>query len=182
MQSAGKASGFGAVLKGLKAAPYYWGGICALILTDQIVKLWMLAEVFSPPRIIAVTSFFNLVPVWNRGISFGLFATYPDLVRLATILIAIFVVIWLARQFLHYPPLVKLAAAGIIAGAIGNMIDRIVYGMVVDFLDFHLAGKHWPAFNIADMAISCGVFLWVCAILTGRDRMPADEASDTTTQ
>lgn len=181
MHSTGK-SPFRTVLSWITAAPYHWGGMCALILTDQLLKLWVLAELFSPPRVIPVTSFFNLVPVWNKGISFGLLATHPDLVRFATIIIAILVVIWLARHMQLYPPLVKLAAAGIIAGAIGNMIDRIAYGMVVDFLDFHLAGMHWPAFNIADMAISCGVFLWVCAILTGRDRMPSDEASDTKTQ
>ena len=165
----------------LTAAPYHWVAILLIVSVDQLTKLWMVRELFSPPRMIEVTGFFNLVPVWNRGISFGLFATQPEIVRLGTIALAIIVVIWLVRHFHQYPSLVRFAASGIIAGAIGNMIDRIAYGMVVDFLDFHLAGFHWPAFNVADMAISVGVFLWVCAILTGRDRLPADSTSDTTT-
>lgn len=148
-----------------------WALICGLILTDQLVKQIMLDWVFTPPKQIIVTSFFNLVPVWNKGISFGLLADYPNLVRYGTIILGILVIIWLARQFTHNPLILRIAGGAIIAGAAGNVIDRIIYGQVIDFLDFHLGEMHWPAFNVADIAISIGVFLWICAILTGRDRL-----------
>lgn len=166
----------------LGAGRRLWFFILILVGLDQISKQWMLNLVFTPPRIIEVTNFFNLVPVWNRGISFGFFSNHPEFVRFATIILAGIVIGFLARQLKRYPLLLKFAASAIIAGAAGNMIDRVVYGRVVDFLDFHLVGYHWPAFNIADVAISIGVFLWICAIVSGRDNMPSDEVSDTTTK
>lgn len=163
---------------------WLWLAILFIISLDQLSKQWMLALIFTPPRVIELTSFFNLAPVWNRGISFGLFASYPGFVRIATIILAAIVIIFLAWQMKRFPVLLKFASIGIIAGAAGNMIDRLVFGKVVDFLDFHFAHYHWPAFNIADMAISVGVFLWICAILLGRDNIgddvPAKTGDDTT--
>lgn len=149
---------------------WLWGVIIALIAADQISKQIMLDLVFMPPQVIMVTGFFNLVPVWNPGISFGLFADQPGLVRWGTSGLAGFIFIWLARQLSDFPPILRLAAAGVMAGGVGNMIDRILYGKVVDFIDLHIAGYHWPAFNLADSAISIGVLLWIYAIVTGRDK------------
>ncbi|MDX2073289.1 MAG: signal peptidase II [Alphaproteobacteria bacterium] len=127
------------------------------LLLDQASKWWALDVVglaSRPP--IEVTGFFNLVLVWNHGISFGMLSGH----RLPLVLIALALVIvavllkWLASA--HN----RLMVAGIglvIGGALGNVIDRARFGAVADFLDFHLYGMHWPAFNIADSAIFMGV-------------------------
>ena len=105
-----------------------------------------------------VTSFFNIVLIYNRGMSFGLFngggglnAALFSLVAAAIVAVLIY---WLSR--VESPPL-AVAIGLIIGGAIGNVIDRIRFGAVVDFLDFHVGFWHWPAFNVADSAICIGV-------------------------
>ena len=151
----------------------FLGLVIALFIADLITKQWMLSLVFEPPRVIEITPFFNLVPVWNSGVSFGLLAEYAYLVGFAIPLIALVVVIWLWRQL----PLLGAAgqyAAGFIAGgAAGNVLDRLRFGKVVDFLDFHLYGYHWPAFNLADISIFLGVALWLYeAFISTRNKAP----------
>jgi len=105
-----------------------------------------------------VTSFFNLTLTYNRGISFGLFnggAGLNALVfSLAAAAIVAALVFWLSRV---ESPFLAVAIGLIIGGAAGNVIDRIRFGAVVDFLDFHVGALHWPAFNAADSAICIGV-------------------------
>ena len=113
-------------------------------------------------RPLEVTSFFNLVLVWNPGISFGMFRGAPEWGRwalvLGTLLIAAGLVYWLRRE----PRLLsRLAIWAILAGAVGNLMDRLRFGAVVDFLDLHAFGYHWPAFNVADSAIVCGAALLI---------------------
>jgi signal peptidase II len=105
-----------------------------------------------------ITSFFNIVLIYNRGMSFGLFngagglnALLFSLVAAAIVTVLIY---WLSRV---ESPLLVVAIGLIIGGAIGNVIDRIRLGAVVDFLDFHAGSWHWPAFNVADSAICIGV-------------------------
>ena len=110
----------------------------------------------SPPRIIEVTSFFNLVPVWNTGISFGLLGDSETsrwvLVALALVIVVVLVV-WLVRAGAG---IVVFALVLVIGGALSNVIDRVFYGAVIDFIDIHAFGFHWPAFNLADMSIVVG--------------------------
>ena len=105
-----------------------------------------------------VTSFFNIVLIYNRGMSFGLFNGAGGLNALVFSLVAAAIVTvliyWLSRV---ESPLLAVAIGLIIGGAIGNVIDRIRLGAVVDFLDFHIGSWHWPAFNVADSAICVGV-------------------------
>jgi signal peptidase II len=105
-----------------------------------------------------VTSFFNIVLIYNRGMSFGLFNSSGGLNALLFSLVAAAIVAvliyWLSRV---ESPLLAVAIGLIIGGAIGNVIDRIRFGAVVDFLDFHVGFWHWPAFNVADSAICVGV-------------------------
>jgi len=105
-----------------------------------------------------VTSFFNLALTYNRGISFGLFnggAGLNALVfSLAAAAIVAVLIFWLSRVG---SPFLAVAIGLIIGGAVGNVIDRIRLGAVVDFLDFHAGYLHWPAFNVADSAICIGV-------------------------
>lgn len=126
---------------------------------DQATK-WMALASLRPYEPIEVTPFFNLVLVWNRGVSFGLLANVGDhgpwLLTLLTAAIAAFLIVWLYRET---RPLTRMALWLVLAGAAGNVIDRIRFGAVVDYLDFHALGYHWPAFNVADSAIVVGAGL-----------------------
>ena len=147
---------------------------CILAL-DQITKT--IAVSAFAGKVIEVLPFFNLVLVWNRGISFGLFNQHSAygpylLIALALVIIAFFVT-WLRKT--DHPPL-QIAMCAVIAGALGNVIDRVIYGAVVDFLDFHAFGYHWPAFNIADSAVVLGIaFILADSIFFERKREKKDE-------
>jgi len=118
---------------------------------------------FAPPRLpfhaIEVFPFFNLVMVWNEGVSFGLFSSDAGMGRIILIaLSAIACIAFITWLFFTKSRVQSLAITMVIGGAIGNMLDRIRFGGVIDFLDFHIGGMHYPAFNIADSAIVIGVF------------------------
>lgn len=146
--------------------------IAGLILADQLSKWAILEGVFAIPFLgvpfgafpwappVEVTGFFNLVTVWNRGVSFGILANDHALgpYLLSGLAVTISAVLaWLLRR--AETRFLALAYAVVIGGALGNVIDRLRFGAVFDFLDFHVAGWHWPAFNIADSAIVIGVGL-----------------------
>jgi len=127
---------------------------------DQLSKAAVLAHFAGRPLgdHEVVTSFFSFVLTYNRGISFGLFnggAGLNALVfSLAAAAIVALLIFWLSRV---ESPFLAVAIGLIIGGAVGNVIDRIRLGAVVDFLDFHVGSLHWPAFNVADSAICIGV-------------------------
>jgi signal peptidase II len=131
-----------------------------ILILDQLTKWFFRNVVLDGTRFIEITPFFNLVEVWNRGVSFGLFASdsswTPILLSALAIAISVVLIVWLKRAETR---LIALALGIVIGGAIGNVIDRVIWGHVYDFLDFHIAGYHWPAFNVADSAISIGVVL-----------------------
>ncbi len=131
-----------------------------VVVLDQLTK-WLIRDVvLGTGRDIEVTGFFNIVEVWNRGVSFGLFASdspwTPYLLSALSIAISIVLMVWLRKAETTF---LALALGFVIGGAIGNVFDRFIWGRVYDFLDFHAAGYHWPAFNVADAAISVGVAL-----------------------
>ena len=129
---------------------------------DQLSKTWITDIVMQPPRTVPLTPFCNLVLVHNRGISFGLFSTNenyaPYIFSSIAAIISISLVIWLWQAERN---LVTIALGMILGGAVGNVIDRLSIGEVVDFLDFHAAGYHWPTFNVADIGITCGAALLI---------------------
>lgn len=131
-----------------------------ILILDQLTKWFFRNVVLDGTRFIEVTSFFNIVEVWNRGVSFGLFASEsswtPILLSALAIAISLVLIVWLKKAETR---LLALALGIVIGGAVGNVIDRVIWGHVYDFLDFHVAGYHWPAFNVADSAISIGVVL-----------------------
>jgi len=133
--------------------------IGVLIVMDQAIKQLMLSMVFDPPRILEVTSFFNLVPVWNSGVSFGLFGD-SDASRWVLVVLALAIVVvllvWLVRAG---NGMVMFALTLVVGGALSNVVDRVVYGAVIDFVDIHGFGFHWPAFNLADATIVLGTAL-----------------------
>lgn len=129
----------------------------AIIAADQASKWWITEVVMQPPQVIPVTSFFNIVLGFNRGVSFGIFDSGSQIARWFLVVLALAIsavlVVWMTRTATWW----VLAALGlIVGGALGNVIDRALIGAVIDFLDFHWAGHHWPAFNIADSAIVIG--------------------------
>ncbi len=136
-----------------------------IILADFLSKKWMLSLLFETPKQIIVTSFFNLTPVWNNGISFGLMSSQSGVVQLIVPILAFLVVVYFFWQLHTQILLQQIGSALISGGAIGNVIDRFLYGKVVDFFDFHVAGYHWPAFNIADIAICAGFAIWIYVII-----------------
>ena len=136
-----------------------------IVLADQATKQIMLDLIFDPPRRIEILATFNLVPVWNRGMSFGILAGGGALVPIGLTALAVVVSAWLFWMVPRLHRVQRLAAACIAGGAIGNAIDRLRFGKVVDFIDLHYAGLHWPAFNLADAAITIGAVLWGYSIL-----------------
>ena len=135
--------------------------VASLVLAlDVGIKQRMLSWLFFPPQQIIVTPFFSLTPVWNSGISFGLFSDNPYIGLVTIPVLAVLVVLWLIWQLNDLTFLQTLGASFIAGGALGNVSDRIVYGRVIDFLDFHIGALHWPAFNVADSALFIGVLLW----------------------
>ena len=129
----------------------------AVLVLDRLSK-WILIEQLADPRIIEVTPFFNLVMVWNRGISFGFLQSgsywAPYLLAALALAVALVLAVWLWRSRRR---LTAAALGLVIGGALGNVCDRLVWQAVADFFDFHLMGYHWPAFNVADAAIVVGV-------------------------
>ena len=128
-----------------------------LVLVDQISKLWIVGS-YQLGESHAITSFFNVVRVHNQGAAFSFLADASGWQRwffTALGVSAAILIIWMLK---NHPGqrLFCLALACILGGAVGNVIDRVLYGYVVDFLDFHWLGMHFPAFNVADSAISLG--------------------------
>lgn len=142
-------------------------------LVDQASKAWILTLFAARPpgSFVPVTGFLNLALTWNRGMSFGLFNNAAALntiifTALAAVIVA-GLVAWLRRV---REALVALAIGLVIGGAVGNVIDRLWRGAVVDFLDFHLGQWHFYVFNLADAAISVGVGLMLLDSLLARAR------------
>lgn len=136
-----------------------------VILLDQLVKLWVTAVLPLYDSVSVVPGFFDLVNIRNRGAAFG-FLNRSDIawqfwLFLAAAVLAGGVILWLTRAAERGSHAFVAGMGLILGGAAGNLLDRIRFRAVVDFLDFHVAGWHWPAFNVADIAICCGAFL-VC--------------------
>lgn len=151
-------------------------GIFGIILLDQIAKgvlLFLITgsafvsgaawSVVPVPYLMAhVTNFFNIVFTWNPGTAFSLFRTVGDnapiIMIVATGIIIALLLYWLLCRAKSYEVVPLILITG---GALGNLIDRIRFGAVIDFLDFHVGAIHWPAFNIADSFITIGVCLYI---------------------
>ncbi len=129
----------------------------AIILIDQLNKIYLVELLHNNAGQIKIFSFFNLSMTWNKGVSFGMFSDFDAkwVLVAISILISITLLVWLLKE--KDNRLTIYAFGMIIGGAIGNVIDRFRFGAVADFFDFHAMGYHWPAFNIADCAVVGGV-------------------------
>jgi len=140
-----------------------WLGLAiGIILIDQLTKI-TIEQRFQFGDVKPVTGFFNVVLAYNKGAAFSFLASASGWQEAFLITIAVaasvFILYLLARH--GHQRLFALALAMILGGALGNVIDRIVYGHVIDFLDFHWGDWHWPAFNLADSAIVGGAALLI---------------------
>ncbi|MEO1200007.1 MAG: signal peptidase II [Pseudomonadota bacterium] len=134
--------------------------LIALVI-DQASKYWFLHIYdIAEKSPVAVTPFFNFVMVWNYGISYGLFQQDTDFGRYALVAVKIVVsiglTVWMVRT---HDRLIAVSLGLIIGGAIGNAIDRVVYGAVADFFHFYVGSFSWYVFNLADVAVVAGVTL-----------------------
>lgn len=138
-----------------------WLALTALVLVlDQASKVWVLAS-FRLMESQIVTPCFNLVFVFNSGAAFSLLAGAGGWQKWFFVVLALGISLWLLGLLRRHAQerLMPAALSLILGGAVGNLIDRLRFDAVVDFLDFHLAGYHFPAFNVADSAITIGVAL-----------------------
>ena len=127
---------------------------------DYVSKLWAIENLFLKYKSIQITSFLSMTPVWNSGISFGFFQDSGEIGRYGFTIFAFLVSSWLIYSSFKLPRYSSLGFILIASGAIGNAIDRIIYGKVVDFIDFHIEDLHWPAFNLADTIIFLGAIMF----------------------
>ncbi len=128
-----------------------------VLIVDQTTKLWIISA-FELHQSLPITSFFNLVRVHNEGAAFSFLADAGGWQRwffTALGVAASALILWMLRAHATQK-LFAFALASVLGGAVGNVIDRLLYGYVVDFLDFHHASWHFPAFNVADSAITLG--------------------------
>jgi signal peptidase II len=152
-----------------KAWPWF-ALAAAIVVADRLTKLAVLAAL-APGESRPVTGFFNLVLVFNKGAAFSFLASAPgwQTTLFAAIAIAAAAVVSVLLVRNPQKRWFALGLALILGGALGNLWDRLAYGHVVDFLDFHAAGWHWPAFNVADSGITVGACTLIAESLLGTD-------------
>jgi len=163
--------GLSLVMRFLSTKPWVWWSVAmAIALLDQITKQLVHTQL-EYAQVIPVTSFFNLVNVRNTGAAFSFLADAGGWQRWLFIAFAAGASVWLAWALLK--PRVKLETTAfclVLGGALGNLTDRVFRGYVVDSLDFHWGARHWPAFNVADMAITFGAVLLILASVHSSSR------------
>ena len=151
-------------------------GICtavAALAADQASKAFVLANAEALATGVAVFPGFNLIFHRNYGVTFGFFQNVPWWVLA---LVATAVVLFLVVSLIRATQAAEAVAYGmVIGGALGNIFDRLRFGGVTDFLDFYLGTAHWPAFNLADVFVVCGV--GILLIFSGREKVAASETS-----
>jgi signal peptidase II len=149
----------------VKGAKPYFLLVGILLILDQASKSWVAAKLGLYETIKVIPGFFNVTHVRNKGAIFGVFNHLPGntmaLLLLALSLLAFFLVL---AYFIKTPPeqkLTRFTLALVMAGALGNQIDRVFRGTVVDFLEFHVRRFYWPTFNVADSCVTVGAVLLI---------------------
>ena len=145
-------------------AVYRWLAVTIIIVfADQLTKQLIVHNMALYERI-EILPFFNLFYIHNLGAAFGFLSDQPGWQRwffsIVTTAVSLGILVWLTNVKASQKMLI-IALVFVLGGAIGNLIDRVMFGYVIDFIDWHAYGYHWPSFNIADMAISFGAFLLI---------------------
>ena len=153
-----------------------------LIILDQYTKMWVNTHIPKHHSIMVFNDFFALTHIRNPGVAFGLGADWSSQYKAYMFIgFSIIAIIAILIFFHQTPPENKIVRVGLIlifSGAIGNMIDRILYQEVVDFLDLFVGSYHWPAFNIADSCITIGVLLMFVDLIQAGKAPQVEDSSD----
>ena len=148
---------------------------------DQVSKLWILQNFDLHDSTVIIPGLFNLTFLRNTGAAFGIFAGHPSWWRqlffIGVAVIALVVILVFHRKLGRQNSLYTISLAFIGGGAVGNLIDRVCYGSVVDFLDVYIGSHHWPAFNVADSAITVGVAIFLITQFLEERRVKRDQMS-----
>lgn len=150
----------------------HWYALAGLVvILDQLSK-WIVLNHIEIGQTIYVAPFWNWVLTYNPGAAFNFLADQPGWQRWFFAVLALGVSGWIALELRKHSAqkLLSLALALVMGGALGNVIDRIRFGAVVDFIQWHAAGWYWPAFNVADSAITVGAILLAFSTLTATDK------------
>ena len=152
-----------------RAWPWF-AGAAAIVAADQLTKAMILAR-FAPGERLEVTSFFNLVLAFNKGAAFSLLAQAPGWQTPLLVAIALAAAAILSALIVRnlHKRLLCTGLALVLGGALGNLVDRLRLGHVVDFIDLHAAGWHWPAFNVADSGITVGAAILILEGFLGHE-------------
>lgn len=151
-----------------RKTPFWWCFVLAfvILISDQLTKAWVLADFWLGKSVEVIPGFLYWTYVRNDGIAFGLFQGNNILMGIVVGMILAIAVYW-ARELAWERVGVNLFTALVAGGAVGNLIDRLRHGYVIDFVDADLGFMRWPAFNIADAAISTAMVLMVWMMLVG---------------
>lgn len=145
-----------------------------VIVLDQFTKLWVVREFLPFEHREVIPGLFDLVYLTNTGAAFGILAGQPTVFRqvfFVGVALAALVILFFSYRHFQKQGMIFVHAIGLIAGgALGNLIDRLRLNAVIDFLDFYVKGHHWPAFNVADSAITVGVGLFLLGGLLNPDK------------
>lgn len=157
-------------LNKLKLLALVSGGV---LVSDQVTKALVLAHLPLGQSVPVISGFFDITHVHNPGGAFGFLAGMTPLARswlfIAVSLLAAGLILYFYWQTSCGQPVLEVGLALVFGGAVGNLIDRIRFGVVVDFVDLYLGELHWPAFNVADSAITIGVFIFAFHLLFKKD-------------
>ena len=150
-----------------------------VVISDQLTKIWILQNFALYESTVVIPGLFNLTFLRNTGAAFGILSGMPLLWRqiffISIAVIALVVIFFVQRKMGRGHFWYTLSFAFIGGGAVGNVIDRVLYGSVVDFLDFYIGSYHWPAFNVADSGITIGVSIFLLLQFLEKDEESAEE-------
>lgn len=156
----------------MKQRIFYFVMIVILLLADQVTKMLIARNIFLNSSVEVIPGFFQLVHIRNRGAIFGLFNQSGNQLVYLILTLASLTALGLVIYYFFKTPVdekfLMVSLSLILAGALGNFIDRIIRGYVIDFLDFSLKGWHWPSFNVADSCISIGAVMLIFVFLFKR--------------
>ncbi len=148
--------------------------ILALLSIDQLTKALIARSILFQSSKSIIPGFFNLTHIRNRGAIFGFFSHSESRVLFIILTLVSLVALGLVIYYFFKTPssqiLMKISLSVILAGALGNLMDRLFRGYVIDFLDFHIKNWHWPSFNVADACITIGAFLLIFILVFKRGK------------
>lgn len=146
--------------------------IALIIITDQASKIWISRTLLLFSHRVVIPGFFNLTHIHNRGAIFGFLSRFPGplvhYILMGASIVAFFLVLYYFFKTSAQERFLQISFSLILAGALGNLIDRIMRGYVIDFLDFSINKWHWPSFNVSDASVSVGVVILIFLLLFKR--------------